>query len=131
MFTRILKEETGVLTFEWIMMLSVLAAGAGTAVAGVRDALESELFDVAEAIMSLDQSYYISSPWEICTPEGGWWSGGMRSGGWWGGGAVWDGATYSYYHDSMVKPKRISRSAEKARNVTNSEFKNNDFIQTL
>ena len=120
LFFRILKDETGVLTFEWITLLSLMAAGAGGALAGVRDAVDSELGDVAEAIMSLDQSYYISSPWEISLPEGG------------GGRPVWDGATYSYYRDSMTKPTRVSRMGGNViKSAQNSEFRKENFIQTL
>lgn len=81
---RILKEESGVLTFEWILLLTVLVIGITGGLSAVRDAMITELGDVAEAMIALDQSYYIAWPWEVNVPEAG----------------LWDGAAASYYKDS-------------------------------
>jgi Flp pilus assembly pilin Flp len=55
-------EDDGVLTFEWITLASLITIGVVGGVAVVRDALIDELTDVAEAMVSLDQSYTIDFP---------------------------------------------------------------------
>ena len=82
MLNRIYREESGVLTFEWILLITVLVIGITGALSDVRDAINTELGDVAEAMTALDQSYYICWPWEVATPD-----------------QVRDGASNSYYHD--------------------------------
>lgn len=59
---RIWREEEGVLTFEWILLTTVLVIGIVGGVAAVRDALIDELGDVAQAMMALNQSYCIQAP---------------------------------------------------------------------
>ena len=56
------KEEDGVLTFEWILLLTMVTIGIVSGLSTVRDAIISELGDVAEAMVSLDQSYTIDHP---------------------------------------------------------------------
>lgn len=82
MLNRIYREEAGVLTFEWILLVTVLVIGIVGALSAVRDALNTELGDVAEAMVALDQSYYICWPWEVATPDN-----------------VVDGASNSFFHD--------------------------------
>lgn len=82
MLNRIMKDESGVLTFEWILLITVLVIGLVGALSAVRDALNTELGDVAEAMVALDQSYYICYPWEVATPD-----------------TVGDGASDSFFHD--------------------------------
>ncbi|MBQ2822432.1 MAG: hypothetical protein IJF17_12740 [Thermoguttaceae bacterium] len=82
MLNRIMKDESGVLTFEWILLITVLVIGLVGALSAVRDALNTELGDVAEAMVALDQSYYICYPWEVATPD-----------------KVGDGASDSFFHD--------------------------------
>lgn len=82
MLNRIMKDESGVLTFEWILLITVLVIGIVGALSAVRDALNTELGDVAEAMVALDQSYYICWPWEVATPDD-----------------VADGASNSYFLD--------------------------------
>lgn len=86
LWNRIMKDESGVLTFEWILLLTVLVIGITGGLSAVRDALLTELGDVAEAMIALDQSYFIVAPWEICTPE-------CTT------DVPWDGGTWSYYKD--------------------------------
>ena len=76
------QEDEGVLTFEWILLITVLVIGLVGGMSAVRDAILTELGDVAEAMISLDQSYSILSPWEIYTPD-----------------CLQDGATDSSYED--------------------------------
>ena len=54
---RFMNDESGVLTFEWILLITILVIGVICGLAAVRDALDVELCDVAQAIGSIDQSY--------------------------------------------------------------------------
>jgi len=56
------REDEGVLTFEWILLITVLVIGIVSGLSAVRDAMISELGDVAEAMISLDQSFTIDHP---------------------------------------------------------------------
>ncbi|MBQ6108812.1 MAG: hypothetical protein IJK97_11435 [Thermoguttaceae bacterium] len=69
MLKRLYNDESGVLTFEWILLITVLVIGIVGALSAVRDAINTELGDVAEAMVALDQSYYICWPWEVGTPD--------------------------------------------------------------
>ncbi len=66
---RVWQEDEGVLTFEWILLITVLVIGVVGGLSAVRDAMITELGDVAEAVISLDQSYSIMTPWGIQTPD--------------------------------------------------------------
>ena len=59
------KEDEGVLTFEWILLLTLLTIGIVSGLSAVRDATIDELSDVAEAMLSLDQSYTIDHPLNV------------------------------------------------------------------
>lgn len=59
---RMWQEEEGVLSFEWTMLTSLLTVGVVSGVAAVRDAAIDEMGDLAQAMVSLDQSYYIQPP---------------------------------------------------------------------
>ena len=63
------RADEGVLTFEWILLITVLVIGIVGGLSAVRDATLTELGDVAEAMISLDQSYTILNPWEMGTPD--------------------------------------------------------------
>lgn len=69
LFNRVWREDEGVLTFEWILLITVLVIGIVGGLSAVRDAVITELGDVVEAVISLDQSYSILSPWDIRTPD--------------------------------------------------------------
>ena len=73
LFARVWHETDGVLSFEWTLLTSVLTIGAVAGIAAVRDAVQDEMADVAEAMTSLDQSYRIQGPLIISvhTPYGG------------------------------------------------------------
>ena len=62
MLKRLWREDEGVLTFEWIMLLTLLVIGVIGGVAGIRDAIIHECHGVVGAMVSLDQSYYIAPP---------------------------------------------------------------------
>ena len=59
---QIWREENGVLTFEWILLITVLVIGIVGGLSAVRDALIDECGDVSEGVVSLDQSYWINVP---------------------------------------------------------------------
>ncbi len=91
-FRRWIVEDEGVLTFEWILLLTVLVIGIVGGLSAVRDALITELGDVAEAMISLDQSYTVLPPWEVTIPD-----------------CVQDGASDSYYVDAAyISEQRAS-----------------------
>ena len=56
------QEEEGVLTFEWILLVTLLTIGIVSGLTAARDAIIDELSDVAEAMLSLDQTYTIDHP---------------------------------------------------------------------
>lgn len=62
LFARMWKEDRGVLTFEWILLITVLTIGIVGGLSAVRDAIISELGDVAGAIVELEQTYLIKWP---------------------------------------------------------------------
>ena len=65
LLNRAWREDEGVLTFEWILLITVLTIGVVGGLSAVRDAVIDELGDVTAAVLSLDQSYTILSPWAI------------------------------------------------------------------
>ena len=74
LLNRVWREDEGVLTFEWILLITVLTIGVVGGLSTVRDAVITELGDVAQAVVSLDQGYSILPPWEVyvadCAPDG-------------------------------------------------------------
>ena len=50
MFARMMKEDDGVLSFEWILLLTLLVIGIVSGVSAARDAIIDEFGDVAQAI---------------------------------------------------------------------------------
>lgn len=55
-------EDDGVLSFEWVLLVTLLTIGIVGGLAGARDAIIDELGDVAQAMVALDQSYDIDFP---------------------------------------------------------------------
>ena len=62
MLMRLWREDEGVLTFEWIMLLTLLVIGVIGGVAGIRDAINQQCQNVVGAMVSLDQSYNVQPP---------------------------------------------------------------------
>jgi len=58
---RILQEDDGVLSFEWILLLTLLTIGIVGGLTAARDAIIDELGDVAQAAIALDQSYTLAA----------------------------------------------------------------------
>ena len=65
MLNRIMKDENGVLTFEWILLITLLVIGIIGGIAAIRDALIIEAAETAGAIVALSQDYEVSGPWLI------------------------------------------------------------------
>lgn len=59
---RVWTEDDGVLSFEWILLVTLLTIGIVGGIANARDAIVDEFGDVAQAMMALDQSYSIDFP---------------------------------------------------------------------
>ena len=60
-------EDDGVLSFEWILLATLLAIGIVAGLSGARDAVIDELSDVAGAAVCIDQSYTVG---RVITEEG-------------------------------------------------------------
>lgn len=53
------REDDGVLSFEWVLLTTLLVIGVIGGLAAARDAVIDELGDVAQAMLALDHSYTI------------------------------------------------------------------------
>ena len=82
---RLWREEDGVLSFEWTVLTSLLTVGVVSGIASVRDAAIDEMGDLAQAMISLDQSYYIQPPLAAEVHTGGMAGWGYSGGFAWGG----------------------------------------------
>ena len=73
------------LSFEWTVLTSLLTVGVVSGIASVRDAVIDEMGDVAQAMVALDQSYYIQPPLAAQVHTVGWGMNGWGFSGGWGG----------------------------------------------
>ena len=94
---RMWREDDGVLSFEWTVLTSLLTVGVVSGVASVRDATIDEMGDLSQAMISLDQSYYIQPPLAVQVHSGGI-GGGFVSAGF--GGFGLSGASDSGFVDA-------------------------------
>jgi len=62
---KLCHEEDGVLSFEWVLLVSLLVIGVVAGVTAARDAVIDELGDAAQAMLALDNSYSIDWPLEV------------------------------------------------------------------
>ncbi len=60
--SRLWKSEDGVLSFEWVLLLTLLVIGVVGGLTAARDAIIDELGDAAQAMLALDQSFTIEFP---------------------------------------------------------------------
>lgn len=67
------RDDDGVLSFEWTLLLTLLTIGLVAGIAASRDAIIDELGDAAQAMLALDQSFSIDFPLELTVdvPIGG------------------------------------------------------------
>ena len=68
---RMWEEDHGFLTFEWILLISLLVIGIVGGVASVRDSIIDELGDVAQAMLAVDQSYTTLAPLVVLAHDTG------------------------------------------------------------
>jgi hypothetical protein len=54
------REDDGVLSFEWVLLVTLVTIGVVGGLAAARDAIIDEMGDVAEAAQGIDQSYTLS-----------------------------------------------------------------------
>lgn len=59
---RMIREDDGVLTFEWVLIITIVVIGIVSGLAAARDGVVDELGDAAEAMIALDQSFYVDFP---------------------------------------------------------------------
>ena len=62
LFAKMWKEDDGVISFEWTLLVTLLTFGIVSGVAAARDAIIDEFGDAAQAMLSIDQSYTIDFP---------------------------------------------------------------------
>lgn len=60
--SQVWSQEDGVLSFEWVLLVTLLTIGIVSGLSAARDGIIDELGDVAEAMLALDQSYTIDQP---------------------------------------------------------------------
>lgn len=61
MMNQIWNDESGLLTFEWILLFTLLTIGIVGGVATIRNATNIESEEAANAIVALDQSYTLTA----------------------------------------------------------------------
>jgi len=59
------REDDGVLSFEWTLLVTLLTFGIVGGLAAARDAIIDELGDVAQAMLALDHSMTIDFPLSV------------------------------------------------------------------
>ena len=59
---RVCREDEGVLTFEWILLITLLVIGIVGGYSAMRDAVIDEMGDIADAVISVDQSFTTTAP---------------------------------------------------------------------
>ena len=59
---RLWNEDEGVLSFEWVLLTTLLVFGVAGGLVAARDAIIDELGDVAQGMLALDGSYTITYP---------------------------------------------------------------------
>ncbi|MBN2474988.1 MAG: hypothetical protein JXB62_10300 [Pirellulales bacterium] len=62
---RIRSEDQGVLSFEWVLLITLIVIGVVGGLSAVRDGVIDELGDVADAVLHIDQSWEVApSPYD-------------------------------------------------------------------
>lgn len=67
---RLWNEDEGLLTYEWILLITLLVIGVVGAYSAVRDGVIDELGDIADGIIAVDQSFTTEPP--PCAPNLSW-----------------------------------------------------------
>ena len=63
------RRDEGVLSFEWVLLVTLVVIGIVGGLAAVRDAVIDELGDVSQAAVNIDQSYDLEGNPELGIPE--------------------------------------------------------------
>jgi len=66
--THLWHRDAGLLTFEWILLITLVVLGVVGGLSAVRDSVIDELGDVADAVINVDQSWTMEAP--DCYPGG-------------------------------------------------------------
>ena len=61
----LMKDENGLLTFEWILLITLLVIGIIGGISVIRDALIIEAAETAGSIVALSQDYAVTGPLKI------------------------------------------------------------------
>lgn len=69
LLARIRHEDGGALSFEWVVLITLLVIGVVGGYSVLRDGVIDELGDVAGAVISVDQSFHTEPP--VGMPEAG------------------------------------------------------------
>lgn len=68
------RSRRGLMTFEWIVLITLLVIGIVGAYSAVRDGVVDELGDTAAAVLSVDQSFHTEPPERLpCAGSWGSW----------------------------------------------------------
>ena len=59
------REEEGVLSFEWTLLVTLLTIGIVSGLSAARDGIIDELGDAAQAMVAVDQSFTIDFPLNV------------------------------------------------------------------
>lgn len=59
MLRRMKQDESGVLAFEWILILTILVIGIVAGIATMRDSVSLKMIEAAQVVNSVDSSYEI------------------------------------------------------------------------
>ena len=62
MLSHLWRENDAVLTFEWILLISLLIIAMIAGASSIRDSLVNELSDVATGVTLINQSFSIANP---------------------------------------------------------------------
>ena len=62
---RLWREDDGVLSFEWTLLVTLLTIGIVAGLSAARDGIIDELGDAAQAMVALDQSFTIDFPLNV------------------------------------------------------------------
>lgn len=69
---RLWDEEDGLLSFEWVMLVTLLTIGVVAGATAARDGIVDELGDAAESMLAVDGSFQIDFPLQVSIdPDGG------------------------------------------------------------
>lgn len=97
MIKNVWTDEKGILSFEWIFVITVLCIGILGGLALLRDAMILEAGETAEAMLKLDTAYTVQTPPEITMT-------GMRN----GGGTLPSATLYGFSVESSVANNNIT-----------------------